>query len=256
MKDAGGEILYVGKATSLRNRIRSYRSARPRKVGRNIIELLDEVDTISWELHPNELEAFRRENELIHALNPPYNIADNWEEEYFYIGFRADPRGRLEFQLRSAEDKPGPEGMQFFGCYRHRRRAKRGYLALLRLLFACGSRRARFSFPAKIARPTPAYHYTLPVATPEDWLPALRELLAGKNESFLACVIEGLLANETLPEFMRPALQDDIEIVRDFFKNCASLNHRELNERTPSAAALTRAITHQEMREQIRRSVK
>src|SRR4051812_36428828 len=88
MKSWNGDILYIGKAKCLRSRVRSYCNAKPGTVGENIIELLERVDRIDFEEHDTEREAFERERQLIRAVLPPYNIADAWEEDYFFIGTR------------------------------------------------------------------------------------------------------------------------------------------------------------------------
>ncbi len=69
-----GEILYIGKATSLRDRIRSYFSqdillARGPKISR----MLDIAERIKWQKTDSALEALLLEAELIRRENPPYN---------------------------------------------------------------------------------------------------------------------------------------------------------------------------------------
>ena len=70
MKDRGGRVLYVGKATNLRSRVRSYFSGDSRK---KVPQLLREVETIDWIECSHELEASVRETRLIHELEPRFN---------------------------------------------------------------------------------------------------------------------------------------------------------------------------------------
>ncbi|MDR7544392.1 MAG: GIY-YIG nuclease family protein, partial [Armatimonadota bacterium] len=74
MKDAAGRVLYVGKAASLRARVRQYfqdpeAQANPRL--RLLVPKIADVDTI---VTANEVEALILETNLIKQHQPPYNI--------------------------------------------------------------------------------------------------------------------------------------------------------------------------------------
>ncbi|MCB1029246.1 MAG: GIY-YIG nuclease family protein, partial [Microthrixaceae bacterium] len=70
MRNAQGRVIYVGKATNLRARVRSYFSTDTRrKVGR----LLEECTRIDYRRTPSTLEAAVLEIRLIQALDPRYN---------------------------------------------------------------------------------------------------------------------------------------------------------------------------------------
>ena len=68
-----GELLYVGKAKSLRNRLLSYflAGAEAQKAGR----IVDAAATLVWERTSNEFAALMRELELIRRFRPRYNVA-------------------------------------------------------------------------------------------------------------------------------------------------------------------------------------
>lgn len=68
--DRDGRVLYVGKATDLRSRVRSYFSSDRR---RKIAQLLRETESISHEVCSNTLEAELRELRLIHEHQPRFN---------------------------------------------------------------------------------------------------------------------------------------------------------------------------------------
>ncbi len=70
MKDRAGRVLYVGKATNLRSRVRSYFGGDDRK---KVPQLLRETEAIDWIECNHELEAAVRELRLIHALEPRFN---------------------------------------------------------------------------------------------------------------------------------------------------------------------------------------
>ena len=76
-RDGGGRILYVGKATNLRSRVRSYFSTDDR---RSTGALLRETQRIDHKRCADELEAAVLEMRLIHHLTPRYNRAGTrWE---------------------------------------------------------------------------------------------------------------------------------------------------------------------------------
>src|SRR5207237_7796375 len=72
-KNAGGEVIYVGKARNLRNRVQSYLVGRGLRDAR-ISTLINEIDAIDFVTTNNELEAILLENNLIKSHQPRYNI--------------------------------------------------------------------------------------------------------------------------------------------------------------------------------------
>jgi excinuclease UvrABC nuclease subunit len=247
MRDSSGEILYIGKAKCLRKRISSYRGAKPGACGDNVIGFLERVVAIDWEEHPTEQAAVLRERDLLRAVNPPFNIADNWPEDYFFVGLRERPGDKIEFRLTSEEEDR--REFRLFGCYRHRRKVKDGYTALLRLFFAGFNRRARFSIPAKLARRSPPYRYELKIPALAggpgyaDWRAQLEDFFAGRDDRLLLTLVDLLLANETIPPFSRYGLQTDLVTAREFYLTCARSGSRQL-------------LSHEAMRRRIRRTVK
>ena len=72
MIDAGGELIYVGKAKNLRGRLLSYfrPKSRDAKAGR----ILKNTRTLAWEIAPSEFAALLRELELIQRWQPRFNV--------------------------------------------------------------------------------------------------------------------------------------------------------------------------------------
>src|SRR6267142_6661209 len=111
-KDAGGAILYVGKAGSLRNRVRSYflesrwMDAKTGSLAREIAEL----ETIVVD---NEREALALENQLIKRYKPKFNVMLRDDKTYPYIKFTAAEKyPRVYFTRRLPKD-----GSLYFGPY-------------------------------------------------------------------------------------------------------------------------------------------
>ena len=74
MKGRGGELLYVGKATSLHRRVNSYFQKR-RHGTRETLEMLTQVFAVQHTVTPTTLEAALLEADLIKRHRPPYNTA-------------------------------------------------------------------------------------------------------------------------------------------------------------------------------------
>ncbi len=112
MKDAGGVVIYVGKAASLRSRVRSYfgRSSDTRAFIPFLESVLADVDTV---VVSNEKEALLLENELIKRHQPRFNVL--LKDDKNFICLRLDPSGewpRLEVVRRFRRD-----GAMYFGPY-------------------------------------------------------------------------------------------------------------------------------------------
>ncbi len=83
-KNADDEVIYVGKARNLRNRVNSYlvgKGARDTKT----MSLVAEIESIDFVTTNNELEAVMLENNLIKTHQPRYNILLRDDKTYPYI---------------------------------------------------------------------------------------------------------------------------------------------------------------------------
>jgi DNA polymerase III subunit epsilon len=81
-RDRGGRVLYVGKATNLRSRVRSYFAGDTR---RKVPQLLREVHVIDHQVCSSTLEAAVREVRLIHEHQPRFNRQSKDWSRYTYL---------------------------------------------------------------------------------------------------------------------------------------------------------------------------
>ena len=82
MRDENNEIIYVGKAKNLKNRVRSYfHGAHNAKTTR----LVSEIRDFTYIICKSELEAYVLEINLIKEYNPKYNIMLTDDKTYPYI---------------------------------------------------------------------------------------------------------------------------------------------------------------------------
>jgi DNA polymerase III subunit epsilon len=86
-RGAGGRVLYVGKATNLRARVRSYFGGDDR---RKISQLLRETVTIDHVVCAGTLEAAVLEVRLIHRHQPPFNRRAKLWSRYAYVKLTVD----------------------------------------------------------------------------------------------------------------------------------------------------------------------
>lgn len=82
---AGRKILYVGKATSLRDRVRSYFDDDLIATrGPRLVDMVTQADRISFETAPTVLEALVREAALIREHRPPANAMGKDDKSFLY----------------------------------------------------------------------------------------------------------------------------------------------------------------------------
>src|SRR3954454_18436706 len=111
MKDIKGDVIYVGKAIALRNRVRSYfQSARglDRKT-RELVSHIVDFDTIRTD---NATEALILENELIKKLQPKYNVMLKDSKTYPYLKITNEEWPRIISTRLIVND-----GGRYFGPY-------------------------------------------------------------------------------------------------------------------------------------------
>lgn len=89
-----GELLYVGKARSLRKRVRSYYSNR--STDHRMVAHVPEIARIEWETTRDEARALVREGELIAEGNPRYNVDAREGREGVYLWLSDEPYPRID----------------------------------------------------------------------------------------------------------------------------------------------------------------
>jgi len=91
MLDASGDVIYVGKAVSLKNRVRQY-FQNPSGQSSKVAALVSHIEDFEILLTSNETEALTLESNLIKQLQPRYNILlkDDKHFPYIRVDFKQD----------------------------------------------------------------------------------------------------------------------------------------------------------------------
>src|SRR3954454_11219973 len=113
MKDARGTVIYVGKAQSLRSRVRSYwQKESPAELHR-IRSVIDRVVDVEYTMTDSISEALLLEGNLIKRFQPQFNIRLKDDKSYPYIKITlGDDFPRIERTRKLPQD-----GSRYFGPY-------------------------------------------------------------------------------------------------------------------------------------------
>ena len=112
MKDAGGRVLYVGKADSLRNRVRSYFGSKGALDAR-ILRMTQEVADVDYIVTDTVSEAFLLESNLIKEHRPRFNIRLRDDKSYPFVKITLGE----DFPRIVRTRKLVRDGSRYFGPY-------------------------------------------------------------------------------------------------------------------------------------------
>jgi excinuclease ABC subunit C len=191
-QDKAKEILYVGKAKNLKDRVRSY--FKGGKKDSKTERLLGKVDHVSYILTRNETEAFLLENNLIKEHQPKYNIVLKDDKTYISLKLTLKHQFPSLAITRQIQD----DGALYFGPYPHAREV-RDILKLLQSLYPL--RRCTETVFARRTKPCllhPIGKCSAPCAgminetAYRNIVDELVDFLSGKDEKLLKGLEEGI----------------------------------------------------------------
>jgi len=110
-KNEAGEIIYVGKALSLRNRVRQYFQAHRAGEGK-VSFLVEEIRDVELVVVDSEKEAWLLESSLIRKYQPKYNTSLKDDKQYPFLRLTVEEFPRLTLVRRVEKD-----GARYFGPY-------------------------------------------------------------------------------------------------------------------------------------------
>jgi excinuclease ABC subunit C len=111
MKDTGGKIIYVGKATSLQNRVRSYFGVGP--FTPKTEQMVAKIADIEFVITGSEQEALILEMNLIKRHHPPYNVRLRDDKSFPFLKISVNEDWPRVYFTRRVED----DGGRYFGPF-------------------------------------------------------------------------------------------------------------------------------------------
>jgi predicted GIY-YIG superfamily endonuclease len=212
MRDAADNVLYVGKARNLQQRLRNYRIANPDRMPRRHLRMVREVRRIEFQLCPNESRALKHESKLLRSLKPKFNRAGVWPGRTRFIVWRL-----AEQQLELAvTDVPAP-GWQRFGPLGGG--VHQLHRALSRLLWlALNPDRAFADLPAGWAQGEFAKRVTIRGREPLEKVAAALDALFWESPDQFMRWLGSEFSARTHP-FERAFIESELEILREFSVN-------------------------------------
>ncbi len=217
-KGHGGEILYVGKARSLRSRVRSYfqeaRIDSPR-----LDRLVDRVEDVEIVVTDTEREALVLENSLIKTHKPRFNVLLRDDKNHPYLKLTLEESYPRLYIVR----QPGTDGNVYSGPYVPASLARKTANLVHRLF---GIRNCKEKLDGKRPRPCLQYQIHRCIAPCVDTIVSLetyrkaaedaRLLLEGRNDDLIASLKSKMLEEAAGERFEDAArLRDNVRMLED-----------------------------------------
>ncbi|MGW0587843.1 excinuclease ABC subunit UvrC [Streptosporangium sp. NPDC002607] len=147
-KDAGGRVVYVGKAKSLRQRLNSYFADFASLHPRTQTMLMTAVD-VDWTVVGTEVEALQLEYSWIKEYDPRFNVKYRDDKSYPYLAVTMGEEFPRVQVLRGAKRK----GIRYFGPYSHAWAIRETVDLLLRVFPIRSCSTGVFRRAAQVGRP-------------------------------------------------------------------------------------------------------
>ena len=112
MRDKSGEIIYIGKAKALKNRVSQYFGSQNNHAEK-VRRMVDNVDRFEYIITDSEFEALILECSLIKQHTPKYNILLKDDKGYSYIRVSPGDWAKLSYVLQKQDD-----GATYIGPYK------------------------------------------------------------------------------------------------------------------------------------------
>ncbi len=135
MKDAAGRVLYIGKAASLKKRVRSYVTGRPASLKTQV--MMARVRRITYEELASEDEAILREDELIKFYQPLFNVIQKDDKSFPYIKVTQEDFPRVMIARRRRHETDA----DYFGPYTDATTLRQALKVLRKAFPFCSCRR-------------------------------------------------------------------------------------------------------------------
>jgi excinuclease ABC subunit C len=152
-KDVHGRVIYVGKASSLRQRLSNYFQA-PHNLHPRTRQMVETADSVEWTTVRNEVEALMLEYSLIKQHRPRFNVRLRDDKSYPFLAVTVDDQWPRALVMRGRKRK----GTRYFGPYAHAYAIRDTLDLLLRSFPIRTCSPAKFNQHERLGRPCLLFH--------------------------------------------------------------------------------------------------
>jgi excinuclease ABC subunit C len=152
-KDAEGRVIYVGKASSLRQRLSSY-FQDPANLHPRTAQMVATAASVEWIQVRNEVEALMLEYSLIKQHRPRFNVRLRDDKSYPFLAVTVDEKWPRTMVMRGRKRK----GVRYFGPYAHAYAIRDTLDLLLRSFPVRTCSPAKFNQHERLGRPCLLFH--------------------------------------------------------------------------------------------------
>jgi excinuclease ABC subunit C len=218
-KDALGRVIYVGKASNLRQRLSNY-FQDPRTMHPRTAQMVATADSVEWTIVRNEVEALMLEYSLIKQHRPRFNVRLRDDKSYPFLAVTVGEQWPRAMVMRGHKRK----GTRYFGPYAHAYAIRDTLDLLLRSFPIRTCSPAKFNQHQRLGRPCLLFHIEKcagPCVGEIDEMPyrqlvtEMCDFLAGDTDEIVERLEAEMRAAATELEFERAArLRDRLTAVR------------------------------------------
>jgi excinuclease ABC subunit C len=152
-KDAQGRVIYVGKASNLRQRLSNY-FQDPRNMHPRTAQMVATAESVEWTIVRNEVEALMLEYSLIKEHRPRFNVRLRDDKSYPLLAVTVDEQWPRALVMRGRKRR----GTRYFGPYAHAYAIRETLDLLLRSFPVRTCSPAKFNQHQRLGRPCLLFH--------------------------------------------------------------------------------------------------
>ncbi len=152
-KDVHGRVIYVGKASNLRQRLSNY-FQDPRNLHPRTAQMVETAESVEWTIVRNEVEALMLEFSLIKQHDPRFNVRLRDDKSYPFLAVTVDEQWPRALVMRGRKRK----GTRYFGPYAHAYAIRDTLDLLLRSFPIRTCSQAKFNQHERLGRPCLLFH--------------------------------------------------------------------------------------------------
>lgn len=222
MKNKPGDIIYVGKAVNLKNRVRQYFQSLSGQTAKMCL-MVSEIRSFEYIITASEMEALILECNLIKKHKPKYNILLKDDKNYPYIKVTVNEEYPRILITRKAER----DGARYFGPYTSAGEVKKT-VGLLKKVFPIRSCKQKLIACVGKTRPCLNYHIMQCLAPCAGYIDKEQynklvndvcDFLGGKQDELLKKLkAEMIEASENMDFEKAASIRDKIALINNMFQ--------------------------------------